>query len=263
MLDAMNTSIASDVEKPDHFEQLIHLPYSSVGPSGRLRPDRLIRLFQDVSSTHCYQLGCSALQLAPGEVKWVISRYQIRFLSIPRWPDLVKLRTWRRPWKNLYDLRYLCLEDPEGKHLIHGVSFWNLIKADSGRPVRLSHYMPPERLGLEPDRIPEFWENEHKEIQADHTCRFSVEARELDMNQHVNNTAYITWAMNPLPLEFLSAHLPQTMTVSYLKETFYRDKMVSAVEEERFEDRTRTRHLITNETTGTPVARLTMDWKGI
>ncbi len=257
----MTTPSPSDPSKFDIYQQPFVLPYSAVGPSGRLRPDRLIRLFQDAASQHSHLLGSSGLQLAAKTVKWVVSRYQIQFHAIPRWPDPLVLKTWRRPWKNLYELRHLSLERPDGSVLVSGFSFWILINSHTAKPVRLSKYLPEHCMAHPQESPVELIPNDHDHIRPDFQKRFNVQSRELDMNQHVNNTAYVTWALDPLPLEFLGRHIPLSMAVTYLKETFYQNAMVSMVEQTPTEAGMITRHLITNQDSGLPVARLTFQWR--
>ncbi|MCG8565741.1 MAG: thioesterase [Desulfobacterales bacterium] len=257
----MDTPLFPDTPPPDCFKQTFALPYSAVGPSGRLRPDRLVRLFQDAASEHSYILKCSGLQLAPSQVQWVVSRYQIYFKTIPSWPDPLTLKTWRLPWKNLYELRYLQVENSQGDSLIQGIAFWNLINSQSGKPVRLNKYLPRERMAGKPEMEPQFWPNDHKSLAPQFQHHFKVQARELDMNQHVNNTAYVTWALTPLPLAFLGKFLPVELTISYLKPSFYRNGMTSEVEIKETVQGAETRHIITNQDTGQAAVRMTLAWK--
>ncbi|MCA1787917.1 MAG: hypothetical protein LC657_18240, partial [Desulfobacteraceae bacterium] len=111
------------------FTQKMTLPYSAMGANGHIRIDRILNLFQDIAGIHAHQLGISGFDLAKKNVKWVISRYQIRVHDILKWPQPFELKTWRLPWKNLYELRQFAIVDKEGTTFISALGIWIMINA--------------------------------------------------------------------------------------------------------------------------------------
>ncbi len=139
------------------FSQEQFLPYSVMGASNHVRMDRLLSLFQDAAGIHAHQMGVSGFDLAKKQLKWVISRYQIRVIHPLTWPGPYDLRTWRFPWKNLYEIREFEIVSSEGALCIRALSVWVMVKAENTRPVRLAPHMPPalmERSGPPPDLWP-------------------------------------------------------------------------------------------------------------
>ncbi len=246
----------------DIFTKNIQLPYSAIGASGLFRIDRLLTLFQDVASHHCQQLGISGFDMAKKQLKWVISRYQFQIHKNPKWLEPLEIKTWRLPWKNLYELRQASIVNLEGEELICALGIWVLVKANNSKPVRLSPHLPKELL-TPADSCPEFARNDHNLTDFHHESEFKIRVHDLDLNQHVNNTVYTQWAMEALPAKFLFEFRPAHCCVSFLKESFYPDTILSCVKIDTQSDKLITRHSIFLKTNRVKLTNLTIVWKKI
>jgi medium-chain acyl-[acyl-carrier-protein] hydrolase len=244
------------------FTQTIKLPYSAIGANGRVRMDRLFNYFQDAASHHCDTLGISGIDMAKKQLKWVVSRYRVRIHKSPKWLDPLELKTWRRPWKNLYELRQASIINQANEEVISALGIWVLVKANNCKPVRLNRHLPEELL-IPADPCPELEKNDHNLSSFDHESEFKIRANELDLNQHVNNTIYCQWAMEGLPPEFLSKFTPVSCIVSFLKESFYPGKILSCIKIQNASDTPITLHSIFSRETKVKLANLTMEWEKI
>lgn len=238
----------------------LSLPYSVMGANRHVRMDRLLSLFQDASGIHAHQMGVSGFDLAKKQLKWVISRYQIRVNQPLVWPGPYELRTWRFPWKNLYEIRRFEIVSPDGVLHVQALSVWVMVRSENTRPVRLSFHMPPE-LMVSSGVPPELWANTPDLSQWQYEKHLRIRIQDLDLNQHVNNTVYVTWALESLPMPWLFDHVPVTLVVSFLKETFYPGIVTvkTAVSEDT--EPVTTRHGIFNESGDEKLAVLTLTWK--
>jgi medium-chain acyl-[acyl-carrier-protein] hydrolase len=242
------------------FLQKMILPYSVMGADNHIRLDRVLTLFQDAAGIHSHQMGVSGLDLAKKNLKWVISRYQVQVHDTLKWPQPFELQTWRLPWKNLYELRRFSIVNEAGTPLISALGVWVMVKALNAKPVRLSPHMPPALMARNaPD--PDLWPNDPDLSVWDHQKRFDIHRFDLDLNQHVNNTVYVTWALETLPMSWLLRHMPQTLVICFLKESFYPDRVVSKAVVSGQADPVTTCHGIFHETSKEKLAVLTMTWK--
>ncbi|MDT8379625.1 MAG: thioesterase [Desulfotignum sp.] len=242
------------------FSQKMSLPYSVMGANNHVRMDRLLSLFQDAAGIHSHQMGVSSFDLAEKQLKWIISRYQIHVNHPMPWPGPYDLRTWRFPWKNLYEIRRFELISPDGALLVQALSVWVLVKAKNTRPVRLSPHMPPS-LMAQTGPVPDLWPNDPTLSQWHHEKRFRIRIHDLDLNQHVNNTIYVTWALESLPMPWLFNHVPVTLVINFLKETFYPGAVVAKTFVSDQTDLITTCHGIYDESTSDKLAVLTLNWK--
>lgn len=249
-----------DMIKESVFCQKMMLPFSAMGPNNHVRIDRILGLFQDAAGLHGHELGISGFDLAEKNLKWVISRYQIRVHHALGWPHSVELRTWRHPWKNLYELRRFAIVDADGTLQISALGIWVMVKAANSKPVRLSPHMPP-RLMEQTAPAPDLWSHGPEPPAWNHQKRFHIRMHDLDLNQHVNNTVYVAWALEALPKSWLCRRIPQSLMISFLKEAFYPDAVVSKAAVAELSDTIKTVHAIFHETSGEKLAVLTLTWK--
>ena len=83
---------------------------------------------------------------------------------------------------------------------------------------------------------------------------FHVRYDDLDMNGHVNNTVYITWAMEALDFEFRNNYKLKTLDIYFKQEVKYGDDIISQVKIDK--ENLTTEHLIKNVKTGEDVCLL-------
>jgi acyl-ACP thioesterase len=57
---------------------------------------------------------------------------------------------------------------------------------------------------------------------------FEVRFSDLDLAQHVNNAAYIQWAIETVPEELLRSHVPSEIDAHYLAECRFGDTVESS-----------------------------------
>ncbi|MCP3944921.1 MAG: hypothetical protein GY710_26060 [Desulfobacteraceae bacterium] len=241
------------------FTQNMKFPYSAIGASGQIRIDRLLNLFQDLASHHCDTLCVSGIDMAKQQLKWVVSRYQIRIYKNPKWLESLELKTWRSPWKNLYELRQFSIVNQDQEELVSALGIWILVKAENSKPVRLAPHMP-KKLMTSPGSDPEIVKNDHDIIEFDHESEFKIRVHNLDLNQHVNNTVYTQWALEALPAKFLFEFRPTDCIISFLKESFYPDTILSCVKIDNNSGKLITRHSIFLKKNKVKLANLTITW---
>ncbi len=238
------------------------LPYSAMAANNHIRMDRILMLFQDAAAMHALTLKISGQDLEKIGLKWLISRYQIRVHDSLQLAQSVVLKTWRLPWKNLYELRQFTIENTDGTLLISALGVWVMVRAQDSKPVRLPPNMPAA-LMVKTAPAPDLWPNNPDLSEYDRKKQFHVRMHDLDLNQHVNHTVYVTWAIESLPISWLFRHTPQTLVVSYLKESFYPDVIVVKTTISDTEGSLKTCHAIFHEASGAKLACLTLTWRKI
>jgi medium-chain acyl-[acyl-carrier-protein] hydrolase len=242
------------------FTQKINVPYSAMGTTGQIKIDRLLNMFQDSASLQCEQLGISGFDMARKQLKWVISRYQIQIHKNPECFEPLELKTWRSPWKNLYEIRQFTILDQNKNKLVSALGVWILVKAENSKPVRLTPHLPSQFM-TPIAQSPELLNNDHDILVFDHESEFKIRVHDLDLNHHVNNTVYVQWAMESVPASILFKYAPISCVVSFLKESFYPDRIISSVKINKSPDKLISMHSIFHKTDKTKLANLTMIWK--
>lgn len=203
------------------FVQHIRVRYAETGVGGRLKPVCIFNYFQNIASDHCAALGVSALDLLPQNLAWVVYKYEIDIRTYPFWHQPLVIRTWRHPVKKLYELRCFEILDEAGQQLITGKSAWILTRADTLKPVRLDRNLPQAMFDPAATAI----ENDFTDLppvsEPELTRHFTARLHDLDFNRHVNNSAFVVWAMETVPVAVARDFRPAHIGVRFLGETRY------------------------------------------
>lgn len=261
----------------DIFEKKTKISYSSLDSRGQLKIISILNFFQDTAAEHASDMGISGFDLAKQNFAWVISSYQIKIIKSPQWNDEILIKTWRIPFKNLYELRFFTIQDKNGTDMIEATGTWIMVKKENSRPVRLSRFIPdtplcknrinPVPSSCDTPGIKTQGMNQKLKLPEKIHCKlpFKVRMQDLDMNQHVNNAIYIEWAVETLPEDFIGVYRPAQVDVSFHKPSFYGDTILSSTEILKDPSAPVTRHSIIREKKDAPVelARINITWAPI
>jgi len=249
------------IDSPMIHEKKITVQYAETGVNGKLKPVNILNYFQDIASDHSAEMGVSAMDLLPRGLAWVIFQYQIDVFRYPTWKDNLRMRTWRYPYRNLYELRQYQIFDDLDNLLISSKSSWVLTSTASKRPVRLNKHLPPEMIeGLQQPIIDDF--STVPEIShSDATRSFNARMHDLDFNRHVNNSVYVVWGIESAPQDIIRTCRPTAITVNYLGESLYGDPVTVKTQRLQTQPSMDFLHAIVNETTGREITRLQTRWE--
>ncbi|MEG2538384.1 MAG: thioesterase, partial [Clostridium sp.] len=114
-------------------------------------------------------------------------------------------------------------------------------------PVRLTHQdLLPFKIAEDDEEIINVDKpSKVKEFSID--SEFDVRYADIDTNNHVNNSKYITWALETLDIDFLGSHIPSNVKILYGKEKRYGGSIHSKAEIVKEEVNTHTYHAICDE----------------
>lgn len=213
------------------YEKKITVQYAETGINGKLKPVSILNYLQDIASEHTSALGVSAFDLFPRNLAWVVFRYHIHILRYPRWKDQLLIRTWRYPFNNLYELRQYEIFDDRDNLLVSSKSSWILTSISSKKPVRLNKNLSPELMVGNQKVISNDLIALSPITGHDDSRFFNVRVHDLDFNRHVNNSVYVVWALESVSGEIIRTHRPKEITVNYLGESLYGDKITSHIQQ--------------------------------
>ncbi len=245
----------------DHFSGNTTIGYSSINAQGQLKIVSLMDLLQDFASEHAHLLGLSGLDLARKNLAWVIARYQISIIKSPCWLDNLTLTTTRIPFKNIYEIRYFTLSYPDGNVAIKAKSAWVMVNRSTAKPVRLSRFIPDSLLKDREVDETLFFKDLQSPETIDMELPFRIRMHDLDLNRHVNNAIYVEWAVETVPETVPLAMIPESIHVSFHKESFYGNAILSRTQILNNENKINTRHSILLKDHPVELARINIQWK--
>ena len=183
---------------------------------GRAKPSALLSFAQDIAGEHAALLSDSWDELQKKHMFWAVSRHNLEIFQTPKIGQHLLLRTWPMVTTRSAYPRAVEGYGEDGTLLFRMVSLWVLMDTEKRSLVL------PGRGGLTingcnrgcegqiPGSLPPgTFENT--------TCR-TVTFSELDRNRHMNNTRYLEWISDLLPLSFHETHYLSSCKVCYLQE---------------------------------------------
>lgn len=201
--------------------------FYEVGPDGCITLQALVNYFQEAAANHAADLGVGMEHLFARGQSWMLSRFFVQLSRFPAWKEPVTVETWPAGNERMFALRHFRLRSGEAE-LGFGASAWLLIDLGRRRPLRPDIARDLDVPGPAIDlahRLPG-----RVEAPTARACErvFHVRASDLDMNRHVNNVAYMDWALEAVPPETRQARRLRSLQVEFLAECGQGEQIVSA-----------------------------------
>jgi medium-chain acyl-[acyl-carrier-protein] hydrolase len=158
---------------------------------------RLLVLLDAMSETagrHAEILGVGVRALHAKGLTWVLARLHVKITNVPAAGQTVHIATWPSGRHRLFAVREFRLTVEAGNEILRAGSAWALMNMETRRPSRLDPHLPiftshPERMVADdfaplPPASPDAGR-----------VRYLAQAGDIDINDHVNNTVYLDWAL--------------------------------------------------------------------
>ncbi|GAB6168776.1 thioesterase [Clostridium carnis] len=185
----------------------------------------LINILCDVGTTQSEILGGGIEYLIDRNMAWVFYQYNIKVNRYPKCGEKIKAETKPIGFKKFYALREYKIYDSNGNIIVEAEAIFFLINIEKRKTMRV----PKEQYdiyGLDGD-MKESFKIERLERLQEPMFEKDFEARysDIDFNRHVNNTKYIEWAIDSLPIDILNNYKLESIKVTFEKECIYGSKI--------------------------------------
>jgi medium-chain acyl-[acyl-carrier-protein] hydrolase len=197
----------------------------------------LLRMMEDIAIQQSEERGVGLKFYHTSKVAWMLTRWKVDFIRLPKFNDTLTLRTTPKAFRGFYANREYEFYNKSDELLIRANTLWIFVNTESRRPLKIpdemfSHYQVTD------EDMKSFTKLE--EVPAidriDHARQFEVHFKDIDTNQHVNNTLYVEWAIETLPAEIKQSHRMRSLKVNYLKETKLGDKITANLQIENVDN---------------------------
>lgn len=188
---------------------------------GVLAVPALSGYLQEVAGLHASELGVGLDALRARGLTWVLARQRIELPVAAVLGDALEIETWPSGIERLAAIREFAVRRGDGTEIARATTQWFVLDLATRRPVRPGQVLDP-RFPREPrtpaialsGKLPELRE---WEIQK----RFHVRYGDIDVNLHVTNASYVTWAVEAVPRDVWQASRVCALEVQYLSEGHY------------------------------------------
>ena len=245
---------------PRHTTEFsVHLHH--IGSNGLARPSLLFDCFQDAASEQSACLGFSIPELMDRGLTWVVSRYRVNVCRYPRWQERIRVTTWRSPQQDHTAPREFVILDADNRTIARARGIFILLDRSTSRPVSPTDHIP--RYPIADETV---FEDDFQALPAvdlpDRSTRIHVRRDDLDLNRHVNNTRYITFALESVPGPIMGNHMPDRIDISFFKSAGYGDTIQSLIQQHQDPGgRPQFIHQLVSEPEPLEYCRLSTSWK--
>jgi len=178
------------------YEGKYAITYYDLDMFGHLKLSALLRMVHIAADYNATELGAGYNTLLEAGMAFVLQRFSVRCLRMPKYKEEVTIRTWPAAADRILFLRRGDMCDTAGNKLTEWASHWILFDVNnrkilktSALPTQLSLFednninILPEKILVPPGR----------EIDSyDYIVRYS----DMDSNKHMNNAIYGDVAAN-------------------------------------------------------------------
>jgi medium-chain acyl-[acyl-carrier-protein] hydrolase len=196
--------------------------YYEIDYKKRLQMTSLIDFLGDIATTQGESLGIGIDYLQENNLAWVIYKWDIKMERYPLLGEKIKIKTNPVSYKRFYANRDFEVYDEAGNQIVAAKSLWILVNTERKRPIRISQAVGLA-YGMEEETEVDTFEEIERVEEIQNQCIFTVRYSDIDTNRHVNNTKYVGWAIESIPLEIILNHELREVKVVYEKETKYGD----------------------------------------
>ena len=194
-------------------------------PNGYLKYTDLCNLLQLTAGVHAELGGISFSDMQEHHQAWVLSRMRVEIKRLPKWRDVITVKTWINSLENSRSIR--CLELYDGGEKIVGCeTFWAVFNTQTRRPENLS--LPHEHFEKYPnDKATEIQfskidTSKDKTFVAEKTILLS----DLDIVNHANSVKYLEWCLDYVEPKLLLNQKVESFEMNYLKEVSLEDTII-------------------------------------
>ncbi len=239
------------------FTKEYEIKFYEVDYKNHLKESVLLNFLQDIAAAHAEMLGFGYSFIKDKNLGWFLLKYHLKVFNWPKNIDKIFIKTWPRGVYKLSCIRDFEVYSPDGEKIAAVSSSWVLIDIETKRITQPYKILQPfetsDDKAIETDfpKIPEL-------TSIDLTKEFEVRYDDIDINQHVNNANYLSWALETLNFDFRANHKIEELEIQYKKELRYGSNVVSMLEFDKKNNTTV--HSLKSSSTGDALCSIRIKW---
>jgi acyl-ACP thioesterase len=199
------------------YSQDWEINFMQCTPNGNLRYTDLCNMLQLTAASHSESGGFSFVDMQKFDQAWVLSRMRLEVSKLPKWKDIITIKTWINSLENSRSVRALEVS-VNGEKCIGVETFWAVFNTKTRRPegMILAHdhceKYPEDRATSLPFSKIDI--DESKELLFERKVVLS----DLDIVNHVNNVKYLEWCLDVIDESILLNKTIASLEMNFMKE---------------------------------------------
>jgi medium-chain acyl-[acyl-carrier-protein] hydrolase len=186
-------------------------------PNGLLKHTELCNLLQLTAGYHAELGGLSFTHMQQYDQAWVLSRMRVEIDELPKWRDVVTVKTWIHDLQGTRSVRALEMYIGDRK-VIGSSTYWAVFNTKLRKAEALA--LPHEHFEKYPDKFPttESFKKVNVQRKAELHSEHRVVLSDLDIVFHANNVKYLEWCLDAVDHRPILKQQLQSFDMNYMRE---------------------------------------------
>jgi medium-chain acyl-[acyl-carrier-protein] hydrolase len=206
------------------FSKDWEINFTQCTPNGYLKYTDLCNLLQMTAGDHAEIGGISFTDMQEFNQAWVLSRMRLEIDALPKWKDIITIKTWIISLENSRSVRALEMH-LNGKKIIGCETFWAVFNTKLRRPEALA--LPHEHFEKYAEKFPT--QERVKKIDLPTEMKIlnqkKVVLSDLDIVNHVNNVKYLEWCLDLVDVKSILKQKIKSIDMNFFKELVLNDEV--------------------------------------
>ena len=193
-------------------------------PNGYMKYTDLCNILQLTAGNHAEMGGISFTDMQEFHQAWVLSRMRLEIEYLPKWKDIVTVKTWIISLENSRSVRALEMY-VDGKKIVGCETFWAVFNTKLRRPEALA--LPHEHFEKYPERFSTIERVKKIDFpnEAVTVNTRKVVLSDLDIVNHVNNVKYLEWCLDLVDYKSILKQKISSIDMNFMKELMLGDEV--------------------------------------
>lgn len=198
--------------------------FTQCAPNGYLKYSELCNVLQMTAAAHSEIGGISFSDMQEFHQAWVLSRMRVEITKLPKWRDVVTVKTWINSLENSRSVRALEMY-VNGEKIVGSETFWAVFNTQLRRPEALA--LPYEHFELFPEEkaTQESFSKINLNLDKEKLFEKTVRLSDLDIVNHVNNVKYLEWCLDLADDTKILNQQLESFEMNFMKELSLNDQV--------------------------------------
>ncbi len=203
------------------------IDFTQCAPNGYLKYTDLCNMLQLTAGYHAEMGGISFTDMQQFDQAWVLSRMRVEIVALPKWRDVVAVKTWIVSLENSRSVRALEMYVGDTK-IVGSETFWAVFNTKARRPEALA--LPHEHFEKYAERNATLERVKKVSLGDDLKTLGNREVvlSDLDIVNHVNNVKYLEWCLDIVNPDLILKKKLLSFDMNFMKELMLGDAVALA-----------------------------------
>lgn len=189
----------------------------------------IMKMLEEIAEQNSFEVGYGLENLAETNSAWLLLDWKVEINKRPKYKEKILVETWSRKMERCYGYRDFEVYNKDNELIAKGTSKWVLIDIEKRKPIRIE--VSTAEKYAKYDKGYTVYENEIEkieEVSEDELIfvrEYFVQRRDIDVNKHMNNIAYLELAYEILPENIYNENMFKNVRITYKKEVKFGDKV--------------------------------------